>query len=103
VNGDLGILITALIALVLMTLLMRWVFRPNAHRRRAVIPGDAVPGLLTPLAAGLTRANGLALRANLGDANIRSSISARRDGRVDVMVFTEDYERARMVLPPGSP
>jgi hypothetical protein len=100
VNGNLGVLITALGALVMMSWLMRWIFKPSKHRRRTVIPGDAVPGLLTPLSQGLARSDGMALRAVLGDANIRSSLSAQRDGRFDVLVFETDLERARSLLPP---
>ena len=101
-NGDLGILITAFIALSGMSLLMRWIFRPSRHRRRTLIPGDAVPGLLVPLRVGVNRGDGTALRAVLGDSNIRSSLSARRDGRFDVLVFTADLDRAQRLLPPGS-
>jgi hypothetical protein len=102
VNGDLGILITALVVLLVLSLLMRWVFRPDRHRRRQVVPADAVPGLLTPVATGISRADGMALRAVLGDSNIRSSLSTRRDNRVDVLVFNVDLERARRLLPPGT-
>jgi hypothetical protein len=48
----------------------------------------------------LARAEALALRAVLGDADIRSSMSARRDGQFDVLVFRADEDRARAVLPP---
>ncbi len=99
-NGNLVILGLALVVLLGMSLLMRWVFRPSRPRQRVLIPGDAVPGLLVTMRAGLLRADGLALRANLGDAGIRSSMSTRRDGRVDVSVFSADAERARAVLPP---
>lgn len=99
-NGNLGVLLTALGALLGMSWLMRWIFRPSRHRRRTLVPGDAVPGLLTPLSQGMGRADGMALRAVLGDADIRSSLSARRDGRFDVLVFTDDLERARRLLPP---
>lgn len=100
-NGDLGVLLTAAIALLGMSWLMRWVFRPSRHRRRTLVPGDAVPGLLTALSTGLRRGDATALRALLGDASIRSSLSARRDGLFDVLVFSEDLIRARSLLPPG--
>ena len=100
-NGDLNVLITALVALMIMATLMRWVFKPSRPRHRTVIPADAVPGLLEPVRTGLTRADGMALRAVLGDAGIRTSMSTRRDGRVDVSVFTADAARARALLPPG--
>jgi hypothetical protein len=37
-------------------------------------------------------------RAALGDAGIRSSMSRRRDGAMDVLVFHGDVDRARNVL-----
>jgi hypothetical protein len=99
VNGNLGVLATAFVALLGMSLLMRWIFR--APRRRVLVPADVVPGLLVTLRTGLRRADGLALRADLGDAGIRSSMSTRRDGLVDVSVFTADADRARAILPPN--
>ena len=100
-NGDLNTLITAMIALLGMTALMRWIFRPSRSRRRTLVPGDAVPGLVEPVRTGLTRSDGLALRAVLGDAGIRTSMSTPRDGRVDVAVFHADVDRARALLPPS--
>jgi hypothetical protein len=100
VNGNLGVLSTALVALFAMSLLMRWVFR--RPKRRVVVPADAVPGLLVLVRSGLRREDGMALRAHLGDAGIRSSMSTRRDRLVDVSVFTADAERARAILPPGA-
>ena len=98
-NGNLGVLITALVALLGMSFLMRWIFR--GPKRKVLIPADVVPGLLVSLRTGLKRTDGLALRAHLGDAGIRSSMSTRRDGLVDVSVFTADAERARAILPPS--
>jgi hypothetical protein len=100
VNGNLPVLGLALFTLLVMSLLMRWVFRPSRPRSRVLIPGDAVPGLLVAMRTGLRRADGLSLRAQLGDAGIRSSMSTRRDGLVDVSVFAADAERARAILPP---
>lgn len=101
VNGDLAVLLVPLIALIALSFLTRWIFRVDRTRRRQVVPADAVPGLLEPIRTGLRRADGLALRAVLGDAGIRSSMSSRRDGSVDVNVFRADVERARALLPPG--
>jgi hypothetical protein len=36
----------------------------------------------------------------LSAAGIRSSVSARRDGTVDVLVFRADADRARILLGP---
>ena len=97
--GDLPTLLFAVLVLVALTVLMRWVFKPSRPRQRAV-PMDAAPGLLESVATGVRRGDALALRATLGDADIRSSMSTRRDGTVDVMVFRDDVERARALLPP---
>jgi hypothetical protein len=40
----------------------------------------------------------MSLRAVLGDAGIRSSISRRRNGDVDVLVFHDDLPRAQELL-----
>ena len=100
-NGDLAILAVPLVALIFLTFMTRWIFRSDRTRRRQIVPADAVPGLLEPVRLGIRRADGLALRAVLGDAGIRSSMSTRRDGLVDVSVFTADAARARALLPPA--
>ena len=92
--GDLSLLFFATFVIIALIALSRWVFKPSRSTRRVLIPGDAVPGMLTPLSTGLRRFDGMALRAVLGDAGIRSSLSARRDGQFDVLVFTADLERA---------
>jgi hypothetical protein len=101
VNGDLAVLMVPLVALLILSLLMRWIFRTDRVHRRRVVAADAVPGLLAPVRVGIRRADGLALRAVLSDAGIRSSMSTRRDGLVDVNVFRADVDRARGLLPPG--
>ena len=58
-------------------------------------------GLLRPVADLPDRAAAAALRAVLSDAGIRSTIGIRRDGRVEVLVFPDDEERARKLVPPG--
>jgi hypothetical protein len=104
---DLPSILAALIAGTGLLFVMRWVFAPargRAARRARTAPlratGDL--GLLAPLELGVVRARANATRANLGDAGIRSSLSVRRDGRVDVLVFRDDLDRARALLPPGS-
>lgn len=106
---DLPTILAALLAAGALILVMRWVFapaRPRPKQRRGAPPapprdpGDL--GLLVPLAQQLPRNRANAIRALLGDAAIRSSLSVRRDGSVDVLVFADDIERARAVLPPGA-
>ena len=99
-NGDLSILVVPLLALIVLSVLMRWIFRTDRSRRRRVLAADAVPGLVEPIRTGMGRGDALALRAVLGDAGIRSSMSQRRDGLLDVSVFTADASRARALLPP---
>jgi len=93
----------ALLALGVLVLVMRWVFKPSRPRRgplqRPVDASDAVElGLLTVISTSLPRIDALRLRARLGDENIRSSMSRRRDGRYDVLVFNTDVDRARLLL-----
>jgi hypothetical protein len=88
----------------LLGLAMRWVFRPS--RGRTAVQGrpvdaaaSAALGLLTVIAT-LPRQDALGARARLQDAGIRSSMSRRRDGRFDVLVFAGDADRARVYLGP---
>lgn len=102
VNGNLPILFGVLVVAGVLILVMRWVFAPS-RPPPAVVPGDAVPGLLVTVASGLARTQAMSLRAVLGDANIRSSMSMRSDGKVDVLVFRDDEAKARALLPPDIP
>ncbi|MDT4933178.1 MAG: hypothetical protein QOK11_1070 [Pseudonocardiales bacterium] len=100
--GDLSAELTALVALGVLAFAMRWVFGPS--RRRRGLPPDAASspelGLLTVIVSGLTRADAMRRRAILGEAGIRSSMSRRRDGTLDVLVFRADADRARATLGP---
>lgn len=83
-----------------LALVLRWVFRPS--RVRPAPPLDASEaadlGLLTVVASGVSRADAMTERALLGEAGIRSSMSLRRDGAMDVLVFHTDATRARRLL-----
>jgi hypothetical protein len=95
--------IIAIIVVLLLALILRWVFRPSRPRTGAR-PLDASDsanlGLLTVIASGLNRQEALERRATLGEAAIRSSMSKRRDGLLDVLVFHGDADRARLLLGP---
>jgi hypothetical protein len=95
--------LVAVLVILLLGLVTRWVFRP-ARRRQAARPVDASDspdlGLLTVIVSGVTRQEALERRAALGAANIRSSMSRRRDGQLDVLVFHGDVQAARVVLGP---
>lgn len=102
-STDLPGIMIVLLAAVGIILTMRWVFAPSRPRPkgRAASAATGDYGLLEPLAVALGRSSANSVRATLGDAGIRSSLSVRRDGRADVMVFRADLERARALLPPG--
>jgi hypothetical protein len=101
VTDDVSALVTVLVVVLLLAWLMRWIFKPSRPRgtRPLVDASESNElGLLDVVAAGLSRAAALAARAKLGDAGIRSSMSRKRDGRLDVLVFQSDVERARDLL-----
>src|SRR3954469_8524717 len=99
-GADLPTLLTVLIVLCVLILVMRWIFTPS--RRRYGRPVDAAEstdlGMLDVIAADLARDDAMQMRAKLGEAGIRTSISRRRNGDVDVLVFHDDAARARAVL-----
>ena len=79
-------------------LFMRWAFSgpggPEKRLRTRQTPDD---GLLTQIAAFSRREPALALRAVLSDAGIRSTIRVPGPRRVEVLVFPEDVDRARLL------
>jgi len=89
----------ALLALGLLVVVMRWVFAPSRPRRgRPVDASEGEIGLLSVVDTALTRSAALQARALLGGFEIRSSMSRRRDGRYDVLVFSGDADRAKSLL-----
>jgi hypothetical protein len=98
-----GPLVTALVVVALLILVTRWVFRPSRPNVNPHRPPDASDGELGLLAVVLSRVpkDDVPRRcAALADAGIRSSVSNRRDGTVDVLVFAADAPKARIVLGP---
>ena len=84
---------------------LRWVFKPSRPRTGLRTHVDAAEaartgglGMLDVVAPKLPRARALQLRNSLADAGIRSSLSRRHDGDVDVLVFHDDVDRARHVI-----
>jgi hypothetical protein len=98
---DASALLVALLVVLALGLVLRWVFRPSRPRQGGR-PVDAAEspdlGLLTVVAPGLARQDALRQRARLQEAGIRSSMSRRRDGRFDVLVFHADAGAARLHL-----
>jgi hypothetical protein len=97
--------ILAVVVVCLLAVLSKWIFgtgRTRTSARTAALPlGTADHGLLKPVAELPDRAAGAALRTVLSDAGIRSTLGVRRDGRVQVLVFPADEDRARRLVPPG--
>jgi hypothetical protein len=93
--------ILAVLVILALALVMRWIFKPS-RPRPARLPVDASDspnlGLLTVVASGINRHDAMLRRATLGDAGIRSSMSRRRDGTHDILVFNADAELARLLL-----
>jgi hypothetical protein len=100
VTNDVSAIVIALIVVGLLALIMRWVFKPS--RPRTGPPVDAATsadlGMLAVVASKLSRQQALKLRAALQDGGIRSSMSSRSDGGMDVLVFSADAARARRLL-----
>ena len=101
VGDDLSAMILAFVVIGMLILLMRWIFTPS-HPRGAGPLVDASDsrelGLLDVVATALPRAAALQARAALGAVGIRSSMSRRRNGHLDVLVFQADADRARDLL-----
>ena len=93
--------VLAVLVILALALVMRWIFKPS-RPRPAQLPVDAADspdlGLLTVVDSGVSRHEAMLQRATLGDAGIRSSMSKRRDGSHDILVFHADAERARLLL-----
>jgi hypothetical protein len=92
--------IAAVAVVVGLTFAARWVFRPSRPYRR-IERMDATDarelGLLTVIAT-TDRRQAADQRGRLAQAGIRASTSLRKDGRYDLLVFTQDVDRARDLL-----
>jgi hypothetical protein len=98
--------VIAIVVVAVLAMASKWIFgsgrRRTAAARNLAAPGVRVDtGLLRAVAELPDRRAATALRAVLSDAGIRSTVGVRRDGRVQVLVFPADEERARRLVPPG--
>jgi hypothetical protein len=93
-------LLVALLICGVLGLVLRWAFRPSRPRTGPIVDAAEAQnlGLLQVVSAALSRTEAVRRQAQLREAGIRASISARRDGRSDLLVFTGDYEKARLTL-----
>jgi hypothetical protein len=106
--------IVAVVVVCLLGLVLRWIFGTGRRRspgaRPAPRPGQPNGGTGRPTDFGLLRQVAVlparleaeAARATLTAAGIRSTLTARPDGQVDVLVFAADVARARPLLPPAA-
>jgi hypothetical protein len=97
--------VIAIVVVALLAMVSKWVFGTGRRRtaaRNLTQPGVQLDsGLLRSVAELPDRPAAAELRAVLSDAGIRSTVGVRRDGRVQVLVFPADEERARRLVPPG--
>jgi hypothetical protein len=96
---DLGILVWAAGILAVLTLMMRWVFKPSRPRTGRPQSGpQADLGLLTAVLSGNPRGQVLAAKDLLSSNGIRCSVSRLDRDSYDLLVFGPDAERARRLL-----
>jgi len=94
----------AVVVICLLSLLLRWVFgtgRARSRRAARPTPRSDGYGLVHTVVTVARQPEADALRTLLSDAGIRSTTAARPDHQVDVLVFREDADRARHLLPFG--
>ena len=98
--------VLAIVVVALLGVAMRWIFGNGGSRTAAAAAeargGPVGHGLLRPVAELPDRAAGTAVRAVLSDAGIRSTLGVRKDGRVQVLVFADDLDAARRLVPPSA-
>ena len=97
--------VVAIVVVAVLAGLSKWVFGSGRRRtaaRTLVPPGVQVDtGLLRSVAELPDRAAAGPVRATLSDAGIRSTVGVRGDGRIQVLVFPADEDRARRLVSPG--
>ncbi len=97
--------VIAIVMVCLLAVLSKWIFgsgrRAPAARPVSRVGAPVDHGLLRSVAELPDRPAALAARAVLSDAGIRSTFGVRRDGSVQLLVFPDDEERARLLVPPG--
>lgn len=99
---DLTVLLWAGFLGLLMTFVMRWIFKPSRPRTGRPQTGpEANLGLLTPVVSQAPRGAALAAKNRLSTQGIRCSVSRRDHDRYDVLVFVPEADRARELLRAG--
>jgi hypothetical protein len=99
--------VVAIVVVAVLAGLSKWIFGSGRRRtaaRTLLPPGIQVDtGLLRSVAELPDRGAAGPVRATLSDAGIRSTVGVRGDGRVQVLVFPADEDRARRLVSPTGP
>jgi hypothetical protein len=99
--------VVAIVVVAVLAGISKWVFGSGRRRtaaRTLVPPGVQVDtGLLRSVAELADRDAAGPVRATLSGAGIRSTVGVRGDGRVQVLVFPDDEDRARRLVSPAGP
>jgi hypothetical protein len=99
--------VVAIVVVAVLAGLSKWVFGSGRRRtaaRSLVPPGVQVDtGLLRSVAELPDRDAAGPVRATLSGAGIRSTVGVRGDGRIQVLVFPDDEDRARRLVSPAGP
>jgi hypothetical protein len=99
VGFDLGVLAWAVVLVSVLTLVLRWVFKPSRPATgRPQYGAGANLGLLTPVVSQAPRAQALRAKTRLSGEGIRCSVSRRALDCYDVLVFAGEADRARRLL-----
>lgn len=85
--------VIALLAMLLVALICRWVFTPT-HTPVRRTADDPDYGLLVPVTRAPSAADAVMLRDHLVAEGVRASVNAQHD----VLVFRVDLERARALV-----
>jgi hypothetical protein len=102
VHGAFGPTVAAVVVVCLLGVVLRWIFGAGRSRGRWSADrgtGSRGYGLLRAAATVPSRADAEALQALLTEAGIRSTTTEHPDGDIDVLVFREDLQRARGLIP----
>jgi hypothetical protein len=86
--------VIALLAMLVVALICRWVFSPTHTSVRRPSAGPADYGLLVPVTRAISAEDAVMLRDHLVAEGVRASINDEHD----VLVFRADLSRARQLV-----
>jgi hypothetical protein len=99
VGFDLSVPITAFVVAIILSLVLRWVFRPSRPRTGRPERGPGADlGMLRPVLSSAPRTRVLRAKNPLSAQGIRCSLSRLSVDSYDLLVFEEDLEHAEEIL-----